>query len=263
MNFLRNPSSSDPVGSDIRKRLDAFYGTTHEYHAFLSTPNNTRWHGVVDVALQELLQKKPRIACLEVGAGRSDFAHWLGDRRDRVEYHAHDITDRNAPFLSAKADRVWFGDISRINDKYDLVFHFFVLEHVTNPSEFLAQIDNLLLPGGIHVIVCPRYDVLGYICPSVRHLNKISQIWFSLQLSCSRLMACRDKKPRFWINADPAVFHKKWFRDADAIHLVSLRDVEWWHQQHGFSTERSWPPGTRFKERAMQLVLRCRKHEQS
>jgi hypothetical protein len=31
--------------------------------------------------------------------------------------------------------------------------------------------------------------------------------------------------PDYFINFDPAVFHGKWFRDADAVHLVSFWDI--------------------------------------
>ena len=34
------------------------------------------------------------------------------------------------------------------------------------------------------------------------------------------------------------MLHQKWYRDADAVHLVSRRDLEKWHRQNGFTVTR-------------------------
>lgn len=42
------------------------------------------------------------------------------------------------------------------NEKYDLIMHFFVLEHISNPIQFLKQQISLLKPGGILIFEIPN-----------------------------------------------------------------------------------------------------------
>jgi len=72
-----------------------------------------------------------------------------------------------------------------------------------------------------------------------------------------------SKEPQFLINLNPAVFHAPWFRDADAVHLVSRCDIEMWHRKNGFSVRRCYPPFRNIQDfilkRIITLGLVCHK----
>src|SRR5690606_23757795 len=121
-------------------------------------------------------------------------------------------------------------------DGFDLVFSTYVLEHVSAPRDFLDNVRRLLAPGGHHVIVSPRYDLRGYLCPSLRHLGLLERARVAAQVRMTRLKVALDRRPRFIVSLEPAVFHvQNWYRDSDATHLVARRDIVDWHVQHGFS----------------------------
>ena len=236
--LVSNPRSSSAAVSEMRLKLDSFYATTTDYSAFEETPDQTVWFALVLPYMRDLIRNRSRIRVLEIGAGRSGFTHVLGEDRGCVEYHVQDVTATNSEYLQNVADRVWIGDLSDVNQTFDLIFHTFVFEHVATPSEFLEKVDSLLSPGGIHIVICPRYDVPGYICPSVRHLSGSQRMLHTLQLTASRMLARMDRRPRFLVNIEPAVFHVPWYRDSDAVHLVSRFDIERWHSSMGYKVER-------------------------
>jgi hypothetical protein len=82
-------------------------------------------------------------------------------------------------------------------------------------------------------------------------------------LAGSRLRARIDRRTRFWVNSDPAMFHANWYRDADAVHIVSRYDVERWHRAHGFEVERLWLGYAGWRQyiqrRLLTLALAARK----
>ena len=232
--FVSRPAHSDTVIRELRQKLDAFYGTTKTYTAFDEGTLHEEWFALMRPYLLRLLARKQRIRLLEVGAGKSTLAKPLAELRDRVDYHVQDITPQNRAYLESVCDRALIGDLSTIDGQYDVIYHTFVLEHVCAPENFLVNVERLLAPGGIHVVICPRYDLPGYLCPSLRHLAPLQQFTVRVRLALSRLCATIDGRMRFLVNTNPAVFHKPFFRDADAVHLVSGMDVRRWHTRRGY-----------------------------
>jgi len=218
------------------------------------------WFALFQPQLAKLLAMKNRIRVLELGAGRSVFGTFAREFRERMEYHVQDVTPKNCEHLQSQADHVHIGDLREIAGKFDLIFHTFVFEHVSAPRSFLEQIKNRLEPGGFHVIVCPRYDLPGYVCPSMRHISRLGQMMHSVFLASTRAMARIDRRARFWVNADPAVLHVQWYRDADAVHLVSRFDVEQWHRRNGFEVASLFAGASGYKwiQRKMVLAIACR-----
>jgi SAM-dependent methyltransferase len=258
----------------LRRRLDEFYASTTSYSAFSETFKAEDRQMELHELIFPLLRGNgggnsagngagARTRVLELGAGRPTFPQNLGERRAAVEYHAHDVTAANADYLAKVADRFFIGDCSQIQGSYDLIFSTFVVEHLASPEAFLAEVKRLLAPGGTHVLFCPRYDMPGYVCPSLRHLGRLGRWRASAFMTATRLMAVLDGKTRFWLNLDPAVFHRPWFRDADAVHLVSRRDIERWHRANGFEVRRLYPRFHGWRDRIVKryllVALACRK----
>jgi hypothetical protein len=222
----------------LRKRLDAYYDKPTGYTAFESASRQADWwkHIVDAIKARSVGDKKVRV--MEIGAGMSGFSEYLEDQgiRNLVELHAHDVTAHNLQWLRSVADYVHIGEISRIDlpDRFDIIFSTYVLEHVSNPSIHLETLWSKLSPtddsprGGSLFLISPRYDLIGYLCPSSRHQPPLSRLKLLLIQWEARCRTLITKKPQFLIETDPSVFHLPFFVDADAVHWVSLLDLRAW-----------------------------------
>jgi SAM-dependent methyltransferase len=254
--LICNPSDTDPRLVELRTKLDAFYARPAHYPAFEQPANKTSDWQTMNGAIAGLLERKPLIRVLELGAGRTAFPSHLGDRRSAVDFHVQDITPINGDYLAAHADVVHIADISQLTGTYDLIYSTYVFEHVTNPRSFLEHVDRLLAPGGWHFLFCPRYDNPFYICPSLRHRSRRCQAIVTAKLLRSRLAVALTGRPAFWINCDPSLFYLPWRRDNDAIHLVSRQSVELWHRRMGYSVRRVSPRMNTAKEQVFVSLAR-------
>lgn len=263
LQLVRNPDSTVPAIIELRRQLDEFYATTNSYTAFEAPTDHTEHFELMATHVAELIRARNRIRVLELGAGKPTFPVYFKQHRDRIEYHVQDVTPQNRDYLQQFADQVHIGDIAQIQGQYDLVFSLFVLEHVSTPQAFLEHVSRLLTPGGLHIIFCPRYDMPGYLCPSLRHMGLFGRTGAMLFLMGSRLRTLLGGRPRFWVNCDPAMLHLPWYRDADAVHVVSQFDVVRWHRANGFDVQRLKGRASHWRkwvlERLLTLMLVCRK----
>jgi SAM-dependent methyltransferase len=210
----------------LREDLERFYNTTQDYDAFRE-PNYKPdfWTPILGV-VREVVARSSRCVILELGAGRTGFGKFLGDLRGNVEFHVQDVSAQNAPELEAQADRVHIGSLLEIEGGFDVIFSTFVWEHLTCPRASLTHLLRLLKPGGTLFIACPRYDFPFYLSPSIRHLPRGARVRVALWLLWKRLQVLVSRNPAFLLHCDPAVFHRPWFPDADAVHWVSQFDLQ-------------------------------------
>ncbi len=220
-------AENDPRVADMRRRLDDFYRTTSEYEAFKEVSIQTMFWGPVIDEIRRLASAHPgrRVRILEFGAGRTGFPAALGDLRSRAEIHAQDVTDQNRDYLALHADMVHVGDVLGLTGPYDVIFSTFVWEHVSNPRALLGHVLGMLAPGGSLFLASPRYDAPGYVPPSARHYGSARQLALLARLQAARLRTALGGPPSFLVHLDPAVLHRPWFRDADAVHWASIYDL--------------------------------------
>ncbi len=231
MHFPGSLSREDaPQCAQLRARMDLFYQTTRDYEAFQHPNEMPEQWGYVRAAIEERLRTQPRCRVLEIGAGRSNFAVRLGDLRQRVEYTTQDVTRSNEDHLAVMADHVHFGSALEIEGRYDVIFSTFVLEHVSDPRRTLEKLFELLSEHGRLFIFCPRYDFPFYLPHSADHFGRARRLGTSLMLLAIRLGALVARRPLFLVHTDPAVFHMGCDRDRDAVHWVSLWDLEFFFQ---------------------------------
>jgi len=216
---------NDPRVIELRRRLDKFYATTKTYTAFLEPSSQPDFWGLIRREIDDRLAANRSCRILEFGAGRTGFRAFLGETSVPVEFHVQDVTPQNQSYLETQAQQVFICDVRQITGHYDVIFSTFVWEHVTNPRELLDHLLGLLNPGGVMAIASPRYDFPGYICPSARHYPLLKQLCLAAWLVSRRLRVVLGGSSDFLIHLDPAVFHGPWYRDADAIHWVSLADL--------------------------------------
>lgn len=249
--LLSTARAEQKTVGQLEERLGHFYNTTNDYTAFRVPSEHTGW---LKLVCQEIGNKffhtRTLVRVLEAGAGLGSVFDNRGSfDRSIMHYTAQDITATVLHRLDQVADAVHFGPLETLQGQFDMVFSLFVLEHIAQPQEFLSHVNRLLVPGGTHIVICPRYDVPGYVCPSLRHLRP----WQLVQVETGRLArnACTryiGATPAFWVNTDPALFHRNWRRDSDAVHIVSQTDVIRWHRVHGYRARRMIPDSTGLRD---------------
>ena len=220
-------SEEESRRTDFEKRLQIFYSSVDNYEAF----QGENWKPEFWLPIRSTIETtSSRGSCkvLEIGAGRTGFADYLGDTRQRIEFHVQDITGRNGEYLSRIADKVWLCEATEIVDTYDVIFSTFVYEHMTRPKATLERLLTMLRPNGSIFVASPRYDFPGYLSPSARHLSRARRLELAVQLMLRRLRVLLGGPPAFLIHFEPAAFYGPWFRDADAVHWVSLWDLKRW-----------------------------------
>ena len=206
--------------------MDLFYQTTRDYVAFQHPNEMPEQWGYVRAAVEEVLRRQPVCRVLEFGAGRSDFARYMGDLRPSLHYTVQDVTRSNEEHLRRSADQVHFGSVTDLTGPFDVIFSTFVLEHISDPRHTLDCLFNALAPEGQLFIFCPRYDAPFYLSHSADHYSPARRFGIGLLLAAARVFSLTTRRPLFLIHADPAIFHIDWSRDRDAIHWASLWDLE-------------------------------------
>lgn len=260
-------TEDDPAICQLRDRLHTFYNDADaRYPAFESNAQQDCYWAVVKSALSDRLQATPQSAAirvLEFGAGRTQFDSFLGDMRRSVHFTTQDVTAKNARHLEAVSDRVHIGDLATMAGQFDIIFSTFVWEHIPSPRTTLDLLLNMLAPGGSLFLFAPRYDVPGYVPPALRHTGTVRRLLLSLRLYISRLNAQLRNRYQFLIVPDPALFHGPWFRDSDAVHLVSRHDLTSYLSSRDLSLRDCWPRRGSMKstvlERFLKLCVEVRK----
>jgi SAM-dependent methyltransferase len=205
--------------------MDLFYQTTEDYTAFQKPNEMPEQWAYVRAAIEEVLKQRPVCRVLEIGAGKSNFAHFVEEIRPSIHYTVQDVTRSNEPHLRQMADAVHFGSAAELEGTFDVIFSTFVLEHISDPRRTLEKLFAMLPEGGRLFIFCPRYDAPFYLSHSADHYGALRRFGIGLTLAAARLWTLATRRPLFLIHTDPAVFHIPWDRDRDAIHWASLWDL--------------------------------------
>lgn len=216
-----------PQAVQIGLRMARYYQTEATYSAFTHVSELPEQWQHVRAAILAVLQKRSVCRVLEIGAGRSGFAASMQDCRASLHYTAQDITPCTVDYLQGVADAVHIGPVVGMGEeRFDVIFSTFVFEHVGDPRRTLEKLFALLEPGGSLFLFCPRYDAPFYLSHSADHYGVVRRAGISLFLLGARLWTRVSGRPMFFVHTDPALFHLPWGRDRDAIHWVSLYDVQ-------------------------------------
>ncbi len=219
-------SEDDIRVAGLRQRMDEFYCSIANYDDFAEPNSKPEFWKPVRQAIEQCLLRQTTCRVLEFGAGKTGFTKAIADLRQQIVFHAQDITSANQDYLASQADKLHIGEITRIEETYDVVFSTFTWEHISNPQTALKHLLGCLNSNGTLIIASPRYDFPFYLSPSVRHLPFKQRIKLGLWLSAQRLKVVGGGKGVFLIHLNPACLNMPWFRDADAIHWVSKYDIQ-------------------------------------
>lgn len=234
--LINNTGEPDQKLAALTTRLGTFYNTFTDYPGFTGESKQSVWLELVVAEIRKRQKGKSTVRVLEAGSGvGSTFSNIDGVDRTLLHYTAQDITPIASNRLAQVADAVHIGPLETLQGQFDVIFSCFVLEHIPEPSAFLSEVDRLLVPGGTHIVICPRYDFPGYICPSMRHMRRAKLFQLEALRTFDRLRSRLGiGAAGFWINTEPAVLHMPWFRDSDAVHVVSRQAVTSWHRRRGY-----------------------------
>ena len=217
---------SDIRAGSLPARMAEFYRSTPDYDAFKEPTSRPEFWDPVVSAIARIANRGETCRVLEFGAGRTGFGRYLGPLRKQVRFDVQDITDRNRGYLASEADNVHIGDIFALEGPYDVIFSTFAWEHVSRPRAILDHLLRMLTPLGVLFLASPRYDFPGYLSPSAKRYSRMARGGIAVWLVWRRLRSLVSGHSAFLLHVEPAALHGTWFRDADAIHWVSLLDLQ-------------------------------------
>ncbi len=173
-------------------RLDAYY--EHAYKILTASEDEDQLYSLeqgrrvfrtehqVNTLLGQVdLPRGARV--LDFGCAKASTLRALCQRREDVEPHVFDVSDRYRPFW----DRFVPPENQRTHDaggdwrgQFDLVMSLFALEHVASPRDVLAQAVSLLRPGGVFYGIVPclfsnRADLI--VADHVNHFTGATLQW--------------------------------------------------------------------------------------
>ena len=226
LNF-KNINTNQNETNQFFKKMAAYYNTNQDYPAFSAETSKPEIWAPIKKEILKIIEKKGECRILEFGAGKTGFSKYLGETRKLTLFDVQDITNSNLIFLNTIADNVFSAEITKISQKYDIIFSTFVWEHLHNPKVCLDHLLTLLENKGSLFIISPKYDFPLYLSNSAKHLSPLKKLFIGMWLFFRRLRQKILQKPDFLIHTDPALFHLPFFRDIDAIHWVSEQDIKY------------------------------------
>ena len=142
-------------------------GKYYESEKYISHTDNNK--GVLSFLYQTVkkwsLQKKVRLilshnsqagSLLDVGAGTGEFLKAAKENSWKVTGVE---PNQNAVALAQEKGIVLYPELKDlINQKFDVITLWHVLEHISNLEEVVKELSELLKPGGILVIAVPNYN---------------------------------------------------------------------------------------------------------
>lgn len=108
--------------------------------------------------LRRLARQSKNGSLLEYGCGRGWFLERGGrffDRAVGLDFNEAAVADCRARGLDVRAS-----ELEAIEERFNVIVSFQVVEHVANPGETLRQLVRLLQPGGTLIIAVPNEDSL-------------------------------------------------------------------------------------------------------
>lgn len=115
------------------------------------------------------------IRVLEVGCGQGSLLSQLRGTFPSGHFHGIDLSADAVALANAKGLHVRQGGLETLaGEEYDIIIAFGVLEHVSNPKVFLAQVRDLLSEEGEAIVGQPMQNVPSYDIFFVDHLHHFS-----------------------------------------------------------------------------------------
>lgn len=155
----------------LANELNQYYQDYWKGEVAIVSPSTKRYYLAQAISrihyLKTLLDFSGNLKLLDIGAGPGLFLQALKHEGIQVNYSAvePDVDQRKA-LTSNNSVSATYASIENIpsGDKFDLIILSHVLEHVTQPNQFIQSLTELLSAGGSLFIEVPNQDYLYKNC---------------------------------------------------------------------------------------------------
>ncbi len=227
---------------ELENRLSTFYSLNPNYYSDIDfTADN--WQNESEkgyLRIVELAKTKNEIC--EIGCGKANILKSYPDLSKK--YTGLDFSNKVLHANAKKYPESHFIPIVTPNEfpvgdeKYDLVFSVFVLEHVVYPATFLSECKRILKPGGTLVILSPDFlgrgrmtsQRAGFRPGNSSEKFKKGKIFdgivtlfdnrIRIPFFCWKYRREASKAPLFLVNLSPLIFRDEFQPDVDAVYLT-------------------------------------------
>lgn len=239
-------NSNQPAINLLEKKLSAFYAQNKNYYGDIDFTSNN-WVDENEKGYQNILVEviNAEKVC-EFGCGSANILKHFPEFQSKYDGcdFSKELIQRNKvnyPF----ANFTQFDTANKLpydNEKFDLVFSTFVIEHSTNPSALLEECKRILKPGGKLLILCPDFLGAGRMSSqrtgfskgnSTQKLKAGKYLDALVTLFDNRIrvpfhcfvLKLKMKTPPFYINITPTVFEDEFTPDVDAVYVTYKKEM--------------------------------------
>jgi SAM-dependent methyltransferase len=240
---LKNKEAIEKLGQSLQQ----FYSSDNSYFSNIDfTVNN--WIDTQAYGYKKIVEYAETAAAVcEIGCGKANILkHYPAfcSKYTGLDFSAAMLADNakkypGAQFFTFESPEVFPAG----NEKFDLVFCVFVLEHVSRPAVFLDECKRILKPGGKLVILCPDFlgrgrmtsQRSGYSEGNAKEkLKKYKFIDAIVTLFDNRVRIpyiCKQYaqkaavEPLFLVNCSPVMFVDKFIPDVDAVYVTYKKEI--------------------------------------
>jgi SAM-dependent methyltransferase len=225
-------SSCQPALAVLESRLQVFYNSIQspEYFRITNKANETwNYHGPQVVLLH---LARPGIRVLDMGCGSA--AAWAHLRPRGVAYTGVDWSAEQVAKNTVQCDGASFVchsvyDTGLPGGTFDVVFSYYVIEHLVWPQRMLREMVRLLSPDGTLVVICPHYRNAGrapslpFGGPHSFRKKLAGKLWGQAAMHAFYrfwwpLVVATRREP-FLINLKPTCLTEPYRTDNDAVYL--------------------------------------------
>lgn len=126
---------------------------------------------------------------LEIGCS---VGHFLYNIKDKISISGVEKDEKSRKYCEKRCGCKVYSDISKVNEKFDIICIFQTLEHVDEPIEFLSLIRDILKDDGIIYIEIPNLNDALRIVYDIKSFDKFyfheAHIFYYSDTALSKLM---------------------------------------------------------------------------
>lgn len=251
LEFCRRGELSSNQIATLEKALEDFY--QHPPPSYYQIANQAAQHynpEEMPFHCDLLSRVFPGASVLEMGCGT---AHLCAEVEARGGiYTGLDYSERLLAENRRQHSRARFFPIGTpLPDAFDIVASLYTIEHIVDPPAYLESLWAACRPGGLVAVICPEFVECSSLPPSLfygRTSRRLSEKIRALDFgdAIQHVLDWKVRGPQwkrlaqtcppgaFWLNLRPRVLHGADYTiDADAVHLVQLRDLVYFFENKG------------------------------
>lgn len=110
---------------------------------------------------------------LDIGCNKGVLLKEFGNKYPRWNLYGYEISKDYGTYVKKIKNfkKYYWGEVSRINEQFDLITLIHTLEHIANPVSFLKQIKKLVSPNGLLLIQVPNFRLNPFDIIIYEHIS--------------------------------------------------------------------------------------------